>query len=170
MKKLIAVAGAGAMLLSIAGPAFAYGSYGSADVAIVNNGAIATSNTGNNSQGNVSSVYKGRAEDVSVSGNNNMTTGAASSYAGAVVVANTHVGCGCESSRHHSDVAIVDNGALAGSNSGANGQGNASAVEKGRAEDVRVSGTNSLVTGDSSSTARAWTIVNTHFSLGSSED
>ena len=170
IKKIAALAGAGAMLLAVAGPAFAvvpgFWGTGSKDVAIVNNGASAVASTGGNGQGNSATVKKaGVTGDVEVSGNNNMTTGEAQADATAVVVANTHIGCStCGWSLGHKDVAVVNNGAQAGSLTGDNGQGNAATVKKAHVGgEVEVGGSNTLKTGPASSDADAWTVVNTHW-------
>jgi len=184
MKKIAALIGAGALLLSVATPAFAWWWGGSRDTAIVTNSAIATADTGLNSQGNYVVAGDDVRGGVNVSGNNSLTTGEASATATAVVVANTHKECcpspcigyacgggfGGGSNRcecPHTDYANVNNGASAGAFTSGNFQGNS--VEAG--EDVGsrcgggstyVSGSNTMRTGDASSTARAWTVVNTH--------
>lgn len=162
MKKLLVGAASMALLFGSAMPALAWGS---SDVAFVRNSSTAVSSTGGNGQGNTVTVNKAHADEIEVNGNNTMTTGSANSYAGAVVVANTHVGCGCDS-RHHNDVAFVANDAGALSTTGDNGQGNGVSVKKAHAEDVEVSGNNVLTTGNAKSTSHAWTVVNTHISLG----
>jgi len=172
MKKIAGLVGAGALLLSAAVPALAWGGWNwwgsSSDTAIVTNTAVSSANTGLNSQGNGVSVVGGdEVEDVTVGGSNTMTTGDASSYAGALVVANTHVGCDLCSSggRRHEDFALVDNFALSGADTGLNGQGNGVSVDENddEVEDVTVTGNNWLSTGDANSTARAWVVVNTHW-------
>jgi len=169
MKKIAALVGAGALVLALVVPAMARGR--SRDVAIVTNSASAVASTGANTQGNGVAADDDVRGNVNVSGNNTMRTGDAEAYAGALVVANTHVGCGyCASGgRRHKDFAMVGNSAGAGAYTGENGQGNY--VSAG--DDVgsrcgsgttNVSGNNSLVTGDATSRARAWTVVNTHIS------
>lgn len=182
MKKLIAFGAGAGLLLAAAVPVFANGDHGrggSSDVAIVRNSASAGANTGYNSQGNTALIGgQGEVEDVTVGGNNDMTTGNADAYAGALVVANTHIGCGCES-RGHKDFALVDNSAEAGADTGDNGQGNAALIggysdsqslgggdRDNEVEDITVNGNNTMTTGDASATSRAWTIVNTHMSWG----
>lgn len=161
-KKLAALAGAGALLLGAALPAFAL--FDGGDVAIIKkNQATAEANTGGNLQGNYALV--GGGDDTSVSGNNSMSTGNASAYAGALVVANTHIRCGCDGNGGHVDFAYVKkNKATALANTGVNEQGNGALVDGG--DDTSVSGDNSMSTGDASSTARAYTIVNTHWGWG----
>ena len=131
MKKLISLIGAGAMLLSLAGPAFAWNwSY-----VEVENGAAAIADTGGNSQNNsaVASGFDNDADAGSGSGARNITTGSATAVAGAGVEVNTCLydwSCGyCYSSLNQSDV-YVSNVAMAGANTGGNSQNN-SAVASG---------------------------------------
>lgn len=179
VKKIAALAGAGAILLSVAVPVFAvYGHHhGSSDVAIIRNSATANANTGENVQGNMAIVGGRGVDDVTVRGDNWMSTGDATAYAGALVVANTHIGCGrCGGGgRGHTDLALVGNSAVANANTGWNFQGNyagpsvngASAEGHGNHghgdSDVTVGGDNTMRTGGADSTARAWVIVNTHW-------
>lgn len=168
VKKLAALAGAGALLLATAGPAFGIFWWGgSRDVAIVENGAGAYSNTGGNTQDNFAAVTFGGGVDVDgADGNRSMTTGDATAYAGALTVANTHVGCGpCASGGlWHKDFAMVKNGAVADANSGVNAQDDFAVVTFGGGVDVDGGeGNRYMGTGGADSTARAWTIVNTHW-------
>lgn len=186
-KKLIALGGAAALLLGTAVPTFAwYPFFGSSmDVAKVTNTAISTANTGGNIQGNYIAAYgSDEVEDIDVGGNNQMITGSATSYAGALTVANTHLDCcnqcdecdedecdedECEDLQcpcPHKDFAMVENGAMSEASTGMNGQGNGVEAEYTEydAEDIGVTGNNNLITGGVNSTARAWTIVNTHIS------
>ncbi len=166
IQKIASVAGGAALLLGSAVPAFAWGWHGSsADIAIVDNAAVATANTGGNTQGNVADVSGG--DDTNVGGNNGMTTGNASASAGAVVVANTHVGsdCDCVSPRHHKDFARVRNAAVATANTGGNTQGNVALVDGyDDPDDTTVGGNNSMTTGSATSRAKAFVLVNTHWS------
>jgi hypothetical protein len=149
MKKIAVLVGAGALLLAVAAPALAYPVFfGSKDVAIVTNNVSATASTGGNSQENSGWV---------VSGNNNLKTGGANAYAGAVTVANTHIGCGpyCGGGGH-TDFANVGNYVAANANTGLNDQGNSG---------LFVEGNNITTTGAAYSTAHAWTIVNTHWGM-----
>lgn len=163
-KKLAALAGAGALLLSAAVPAFAYWDY-----AYVNNSAVAISDTGMNSQGNDATANGLYNSAVAGSGGGDrwMSTGPATSYARALVVANTHIGCGvCGDDYYwHMDEAYVDNSAMAGAYTGGNSQGNsAQAIGYGNGATAGSgSGDRGMTTGGASSTARAWTIVNTHW-------
>ncbi len=118
MKRLIAIAGAGAMLLSAVTPAFAYGSFymPSSDTnnfAIVDNTAVAKSSTGANWQ---------------TGGSNYLITGIAVSDSTAVVVANTNV-VNCRTCRSTGDVnnmALIDNTSIAKSDTGGQSPGGSS--------------------------------------------
>lgn len=178
MKKLISLIGAGTLLLSVAGPAFASWNY-----AYVNNNSSAVATTGGNSQSNIASVDRASNSGAvagSVGGDRTIYTGNADAYAGALVVANTHVnlccerpdpccnsvtlegncgGCGPE------DVAYVNNGAGATAATGSNYQDNVATVSRARNSGANAgsSGGSSVIwSGDATSKARAWTVVNTH--------
>jgi hypothetical protein len=152
MKRLIAVAGAAAMLLSAATPAFAssfgifYRPQSSSDTtnkAYVNNSAVATSSTGNNYQ---------------MGGSNWLITGTALSNADAVVIANTNV-TSCKDCRSTGDVynkAYVNNSAGALSSTGNNSQTSFGGW--------CFSGSNHAITGMAGSSADAWAVVNTNWS------
>lgn len=159
MKKFASLVGAGALLLGMAVPAFAWFPWGpmigSDNVAMVENSAVAIADTGGNTQN--ASAWKGG--DVEADGTRGISTGNASAYAGALVVANTHIGCGLCTPAHDDDVALVENGAMAAALTGGNEQ-DAKAWKGG---DVDADGIRSIVTGDADSTARAWVIVNTHW-------
>jgi len=164
MRKIAALIGAGAMLLSVAGPAFAWNwSY-----VQVENGAAAIADTGGNSQNN-SAVASGgwnNADAGSGSGARNMTTGSATAVAGAGVTVSTCLydwSCGdCYLSLNQSDVSVY-NAALAGANTGGNSQNN-SAVATGYGNDADAgssSGVRNMTTGPAVSNAQAFTVVNT---------
>ena len=164
MKKLISLIGAGAMLLSLAGPAFAWNwSY-----VKVENGAAAIADTGGNSQSNSAVASRGwnNADAGSGSGARNMTTGSATAVAGAGVTVSTNLydwSCGdCYLSLNQSDVSVY-NAALAGANTGGNSQSN-SAVASGFDNDADAgssSGVRNMTTGPAVSNAQAFTVVNT---------
>lgn len=184
VKKLAALAGAGAILLSVAVPVLAkphkhHG--GSSDVAMVFNGASATSNTGGNSQGDYAEAYKGSEAEVEVEGNSGdrkVETGEADADATAVVVANTHVSCGnCghkggkgpKGGESHTDMAMVGNGAIADANSGDNWQDDSAYAKNESEAEVEVengSGKREIKTGKADSDADAWVVVNTHLEMG----
>lgn len=171
MNKLITTGAAVALVLGSVMPVFAHGGGGwwhhrSSDTAVVINSATATSNTGTNSQNNTS-IAQGALNDSDVKGDGarSMTTGNANANARAVVVANTHVGCGpCASGGHgHRDTALVGNEAGADANTGDNWQDD-TANAHGWANDSTVDqdGTSNMRTGNANSRARALTVVNTH--------
>ena len=164
MRKIAALIGAGAMLLSVATPAFAW-NWSYVDV---ENYSEAIANTGGNSQDNsaVAEVVDNDADAGSSSGARNMTTGSATAVAGAGVTVSTCLydwSCGdCYSSLNQSDV-YVDNAALAGAYTGGNSQSN-SAVATGYGNDADAgsgSGYRNIVTGPAVSNAQAFTVVNT---------
>ena len=144
MNKLLAFAGAGAMLMASATPAFAgwhmpYAG-GTTNTAFVTNTANASTNTGYNFQ-----AGKGGT----------VATGIAVSDSTAVVVANTSLkDCGCMSlPGKTTNTAFVTNTSNASTNTGNNTQ-----VSSGWSWHS----TNPVtVTGDAASTSNAWTVVNT---------
>ena len=171
IKRLIAIGGATALLLGAAVPALAWGGWGSRDVAIVGNEAVAVANTGGNTQDNFAAGDEAEVEDND--GDRYMDTGDADAYAGALVVANTHVGCDCDEDNNteslnggggsnHKDFALVGNGAGALANTGDNAQDDVALGDGDDAEVEDNDGNRTMYTGNASSTARAWTIVNTH--------
>lgn len=169
LKRLIVTGSAIALMMGSAVPAFADhdedgGNGGTTNVAFVTNSSYAGANTGNNYQGNSVSVKKAGADDVTVNGNNTLTTGKAKANASAVVVANNQVGCGCDDSKVK-NVAFVRNGAEAGANSGDNAQGNSASVKKAHADDVTVGGNNTATTGKAKSNSRSWVLVNNQVSF-----
>src|SRR3989338_7891660 len=133
VKRIAITAASAALLLASALPAFGYeinggGGYkkGHLDIAIVQNGSEALANSGSNSQSsdqtNKAKAWKGgEAEVEGGSGDQTIETGDAKAKSKAVVVANTHVGCGCES-RKGIDFALVSNGSGALADSGYNTQ------------------------------------------------
>jgi len=164
MRKIAALIGAGAMLLSVATPAFAW-NWSYVDV---ENYSEAIANTGGNSQDNsaVAEVVDNDADAGSSTGARNMTTGSATAVAGAGVTVNTTLcdwSCGyCYSSLNQSDVS-VGNAAFAAANTGGNSQNN-SAVATGYGNDADAgssSGVRNMTTGPAVSNAQAFTVVNT---------
>jgi hypothetical protein len=164
MKRIIAAAGAGAMVLAASATVFAYGQYpwwgwGSRDVAVVENVAVADSVTGGNSQ-DVTAWSCGYIDDAN--GTRSIRTGNANAYAGAVTIANTHVGCdqcgwGWGS---HNDYANVGNYAQSYGLSGGNTQ-DVTAWRGGRVNDA--DGSRAVSTGNANTESHAWTVVNTHW-------
>lgn len=164
VKKLTAAAASAAILLSAAVPAFAWHT----DFAFVGNSSEAYSNTGGNTQDNNASVKAAMfssANAGSGSGNRNMNTGNAGSDSTAVVVANTHLGCGGCGPWGGSDVAIVRNSSLATSNTGVNSQDNDASVRWAAGSSANAgsgSGNRNMTTGNAWSDSDAWVVVNTH--------
>jgi len=165
MRKIAALIGAGAMLLSVATPAFAW-NWSYVDV---ENYSEAIANTGGNSQDNsaVAEVVDNDADAGSSSGARNMTTGSATAVAGAGVTVSTCLydwSCGdCYLSLNQSDVSVY-NAALAGANTGGNSQSNSAVATGGCGNDADAgsgSGYRSMVTGPAYSNAQAFTVVNT---------
>ncbi len=167
-KKLAALAGAGAMLLSIATPAFAHSVR---NRATVNQTTISSANTGGNGQGNGASVTRAHVSgDVEVRGSNNMDTGVAESSATGVVVANTNLNLDCDSCtvtpRRQKNTANVIQMTSSSANTGLNDQGNSAYVERaGIGGEVEVKGNNTMTTGDAESSATGVVVVNTQVSL-----
>ena len=165
VKKLAALVGAGALLLSVAGPALAW-NWSYVDV---ENGAMAVADTGGNSQGNYATAngIDNYADAGSSSGARSMTTGSATAVATADVTVGTNLyDCdwcgGCCFSKNISDV-YVENFAMAEANTGSNAQNN-SAVASGyenHADASSGSGYRSMTTGPAYSNASAFTVVNT---------
>lgn len=188
MKKIAAILGAGAMLLAIAGPAFARDSHhsqqGNSNVAFVTNTTSSGAFTGNNGVGNGATVRKADVKgNVSVTGDNSVNTGAADSLAVGVVAANTVVGCStCNRRDSHStsstsNVAFVNNETTSVASTGDNAVGNGATISKadvGGSQErhhrggssnggVSVSGNNSVNTGAADSTAVGVVVVNTQW-------
>lgn len=169
MKKILALAGAGALLLSVAGPAF--GCTGlwclfcrDVNNADVENNAQATAYTGWNSQSDLADVEHGGGVTVNSTGDRDIHTGNADAYAGALVVANTNVSC-CDGDSCwclETNNARVRNGAGAMADSGLNYQDDMARVLHGGGVTVNGGdGSRVIHTGNADSEARAWTIVNT---------
>ena len=160
----ITLAAAGALLAS-AMPALGYSRHsGNTDVTIVSNGSGAYANTGGNTQNNTA-VFGG---DITQNGGSRtMTTGNADADSTAVVVADTNIGCGCESRRGHhqsstTDFTMVENGSEAVADSGNNEQDNTAV---GHWSDVRGNrGSRTMTTGNASADSDAWVIADTNVS------
>lgn len=167
-KKLIALAGAGAMLLTVAGPAFAHSVRNRANVTQVTS---SSANTGGNLQGNDASAYKAHVSgEVEAEGSNSMTTKKAESSAVGVVAANTNVNADCDScvtsARRQRNSANVTQVTSSSASTGNNMQGNvASAEMAGVSGDVEAEGSNNMTTGKAESSATGVTVVNTQVSL-----
>jgi len=163
MKKIAALIGAGAMLLSVAGPAF--GAWNYADV---NNTSSAVSNTGANSQNNYASVtYSGlSAANAGSMGTRSIVTGDACSDSTAVTVANTNVASGGFATMN---TAHVDNGSYAESWTGSNSQNDSAStyMTVGALANSGSTDARTIRTGDAWSDSTAVTVANTN-ALGGS--
>lgn len=168
LKKLAALAGAGAILLSIATPAFAHSVKNRANVTQVTS---SSANTGGNLQGNGAYVTKAHVSgEVEAEGSNSMTTKKAESSAVGVVAANTNVNADCDScvtsARRQRNSANVTQVTSSSASTGNNIQGNVASVEKaGVSGDVEAEGNNNMTTGKAESSAVGVVVVNTQLSL-----
>ena len=173
VRKLIAASAAIAATFVMAGAAFAWPS--NWDVAIVkNNKSEAYANTGENAQlaGQINKAKgSGEAEVEGNSVDQRMKTGDARARSSAVVVANTHLGCGCKG-KGHVDVAYVGNNeSYAGANTVYNAQGalqynKAKSWRGGESEVEDNSVDQRMKTGDANAKSSAWVVVNTHVGGG----
>ena len=170
MKKLISLIGAGAMLLSVATPAF-----GAWNWANVRNVTVVGAETGGNTVGNWANANNG--SNATGSGNNNVTTGNATASNLGVIVANTNVGCCpepcdprpdpcdlCQGSSCTLNEAIVENGTMVGADTGDNTVGNAAVANNG--SNATGSGNNNVTTGDADAGNIGIVIVNSQVSWG----
>lgn len=178
MKKIAALIGAGAMLLSVAVPAFAGGhrhhDEGNMNVANVTSEVYALSETGGNTVGNSARVRKADVKgDVEVEGDNTVRTGAADALAVGVVVANTQVGCSTcgrrGGSQSEKNIANVTSGVYADAITGENIVGNSASVSKAdigghrHGGEVEVEGNNNVTTGAADADAFGVVVVNTQW-------
>jgi len=182
MKKIAALIGAGAMLLSVAGPAFAHRSYHqqTGNVAIVTNTTVADAYTGENSVGNSTKVGQlggGNFAGATQTNNVSINTGAANADATGVVVANTKVGCGCyqptcgRCGSGDSNTAFVKNNTEAYAGTGGNSVGNSAEVgQVGGGNYAGATQTNNvgIETGAANADATGVVVVNTQLSWMSS--
>lgn len=177
IKKIIAVAGAAAVLAASAGPALGWwGGWhrtSDVDVANVNNTAISTANTGGNSQNNDANATMGidQEAEVEAGDDRNITTGNAYAGALAVTVANTDISCGrrgqdpCPCPDERADTANVNNTADALADTGMNTQDDSADALLGLDQEAEVEAGHrsdrNITTGDATSRAWAFTVVNT---------
>lgn len=165
MKKLIAGVGAAALVVAVTSPALACSSMAcllwgaDVNVAVVENTAVSTANTGDNSQRSRSRAggvgFANHAES-----NNRMVTGNANSASYAEVDANNQ-GCGgCNGGFGlDANVALVRNRSESTADTGSNTQ-RAKSKTKGFAVANHAESNNGLVTGHATSRADGWVIVN----------
>ena len=178
-KKVASLVGAGALLLSVSGVAFARGYYRpmpsvDRNTAIVTNTTSSVADTGLNSVGNSVEVRRaGVRGEVEIEGDNRLTTGAANSEAVGVVVANTQVGCSTCGRNYgttvREDLAIVNNSTSSEAYTGSNSVGNSAEVSRAsvggrRGGEVEVEGNNTVTTGGATSSSTGVVVVNTQLS------
>lgn len=189
IKKIAAIAGAGAILFGITGPVLAVDGQNSChcflpwlcrcrdrNVAVVDNSATAVADTGGNSQDNLASVERACDSDATAGseGNRSITTGNANAYAGAMVMANVNRGCAlCGPRRPETNRAEVLNWADAYAGTGDNHQDDVALVERTTHSDAEAGdeegGNRAIRTGNAKATSRAWTVVNSQWSWGMAE-
>lgn len=167
MKKLAALLGAGALLLSVAGPAFGAWSM-TINKAKVKSTTNVSANTGANIVGNGVSVKKAHVGgEVEVKGDNQVDTGKAEAKNLKVIAANTSVGCDtCGTSGMTINKAKVKSETNVSANTGANYVGNSAEVKKaGVSGDVEVRGDNTVDTGKAEAGNMEIIVVNTQLNL-----
>jgi len=173
MKKIAALISAGAMLLSVAGPALAGGrppksNQSTINVANVTNVTYAGASTGGNSVGNSATVAQsGFWPSATVTQTNKVTTGDADALAVGVVAANDKVGCGCSPCGMCSgtkNIATVYNQTTASANTGGNSVGNSTGVTQFLGGSATVTQQNTVKTGAADADAVGVVVVNTQLS------
>ena len=156
MKKIAALIGAGAMLLSVAGPAFGAWNY-----ARVNNSSGAEAVTGSNSQNSSAGVAytRGSSANVGSTGTRSIVTGDACADSTAVTVANTNVFSGWTM-----NTAYVGNDSYALALTGSNNQNDSAstAYSFGSSAYTGSTGNSHVTTGYAGADSDAWTVVNTN--------
>ena len=157
MKKIAALIGAGAMLLSVATPAFGVWNY-----ARVNNSSGAEAVTGSNSQNSSAGVAytRGSSANVGSTGTRSIVTGDACADSTAVTVANTNVFSGDPTT----NTAFVNNESFAGASSGQNTQNDSASVTYSvwSTANAGSTGNSHVTTGYAGADSDAWTVVNTN--------
>lgn len=169
MKKLAGLVGASALLLGLAGAAFACGQFGcgswytGGDQAYVYNSSYADANTGGNTQQNIATTKMSWGDVEVEHAYNSIYTGRADADSNAVVIANTHIGCSLCDFGGGSNKAYVWNSSEAYANTGYNSQVNVAESEWSWG-DVEVEHVgNGAFTGGAYSDSNAYTVVNTHW-------
>ena len=156
MKKIAALIGAGAMLLSVATPAFGVWNY-----ARVNNSSGAEAVTGSNSQNSSAGVAYtwGSSANVGSTGARSIVTGDACADSTAVTVANTNVFSGWTM-----NTAYVGNDSYALALTGSNNQNDSAstAYSFGSSANAGSTGNSHVTTGYAGADSDAWTVVNTN--------
>ena len=184
MKKIAALIGAGALLLSVSGIVFARGSRHqsqssqpliNADVAVVTTSSTAVADTGLNTQNNNTLVDKAHEVEVENGGSRIINTGAADADATTVVVANTRVGCdNCggrrqEQAKISGYLAVVDSTSDARAYTGTNQQDDNTSVTNAHEVEVETGegrgSSRTINTSPSDADALSLTVVNTRWNL-----
>ncbi len=165
MKKIAVLAGAGALVLALAGPAFGF----TINKAKVDNSTTAVANTGI-SAGNVATVSRAHVDgDVEVGGTNvvkQLHTGDANALAVGGVVANTQVGCDACGGGFTVNKAKVRNATVADAETGVLAGGGVSVDRAHIDGEIEVEGTNivkQLHTGNANSRSFGIVVVNTQW-------
>ena len=157
MRKIAALIGAGAMLLSVATPAFGAWNY-----AFVNNSSDAQSVTGSNSQNSSAGVaWSGfSSANTGSTGARTIVTGDACADSTAVTVANTNVFSGGPTM----NTAYVGNDSYALALTGSNNQNDSAstAYSFGSSAYTGSTGNSHVTTGYAGADSDAWTVVNTN--------
>ena len=157
MRKIAALIGAGAMLLSVATPAFGVWNY-----AWVNNSSGAEAVTGSNSQNSSAGVAytRGSSANVGSTGTRSIVTGDACADSTAVTVANTNVFSGGPTM----NTAYVGNDSYALALTGSNNQNDSAstAYSFGSSANAGSTGNSHVTTGYASADSDAWTVVNSN--------
>lgn len=168
-KKLAGTMASSALFLVLATPAMATMPWHS-DYAYVRNSSQATALTGGNSQSDTAYAY-GLSNSADIDGNGGtrtIVTGNASANSSAVVLANTHLDCGCYP-WFGRDRANVRNSSVAVSDTGYNAQDDA-ATALGDDNDAEVEtdrgSSRTVRTGNAGARSSAWSMVNTHWAGG----
>lgn len=166
MKKILALAGAGAILLGMAVPAFAV-TTNIVNKAKVSNSTTAVASTGV-SAGNVVSVEKAGVGNINVGGSNEikkLSTGNADALAVGAVVANTQIGCATCGGGSIKNKAKVKNTTTAQADTGVQA-GSGVSVYKAHVGGINLNGNNEikkLHTGDADSDSIGIVVVNTQW-------
>lgn len=170
MKKLISLIGAGALLLSVATPAFGVTSV-TINKAKIKNTTVVKAETGDNYAGNSALVTKAgvSGSNVTADGDNTITTGDAKAKNLGIIAANTAVGCdGCTADGVTVNKAKVRNTTVVKAETGGNGAGNSASVSMAgvTGSNVTADGNNTIDTGNASAKNVGVILVNTQVSFG----
>lgn len=170
IKRFLAAAGATAILMGSAVPAFA--TVNDADAYIKGNTATAYANTGGNAQDNLGYNYVkvsggGNTAYLLLNGTRSLTTGDATATAKVGILANSNVNSDCGCVINDGESKVKWNSADASANTGLNTQdnyGNNTVKVKGGGNSATfdASGTRTLTTGVATAKAKTWIVVNSN--------